>query len=67
MIDKIRNDKQYQQVMTMIEGYLQKATDGGGFQVLSQKEGIRCDPDVGFLKSLHQKLGIDGNFLLENV
>lgn len=53
--------------MTMIEGYLQKATDGGGFQVLSQKEGIRCDPDVGFLKSLHQKLGIDGNFLLENV
>lgn len=22
MIDKIRNDKQYQQVMTMIEGYL---------------------------------------------
>lgn len=128
MISKIRNEKQYNQVMAMIEGYLQKATDGGGFQTLSEQEadeleklgllaegyedmemklmpmpvtlntvveakreelgitqkelasilGIgapklsqilngKRDPDVGFLKSLHQKLGIDGNFILEKV
>lgn len=128
MISKIRNEKQYQQVMELIEGYLQRATDGGGFQALSQREadeleklsllaeryededmqlmpmpvtlsavveakkeelgitqkglaailGIgapklsqilsgKRDPDVSFLKSLHQKLGIDGNFILDKV
>jgi HTH-type transcriptional regulator/antitoxin HigA len=125
MINKIRNKKQYHQVMAMVEGYLQKATDGGGFHALSEQEaaeleklsllaeryedenmklmpmpitlsavveakkedlgvtqkGLACigapklsqilngkrDPDVGFLKSLHQKLGIDGNFILEKV
>lgn len=128
MISKILNEKQYNQVMTLIEGYLQKATDGGGFHTLSEKEaneleklsllaeryededmklmpmpmtlsaivelkkeelgvtqkglasilGIgapklsqilngKRDADVSFLKSLHQKLGIDGNFILENV
>lgn len=126
MIGKIRNEKQYNQVMTLIEGYLQKATDGGGFKALNRKEadeleklsllaeryedealklmpvpvtlnavveakkeelgvtqkglasilGIgapklsqilngKREPDVSFLKSLHQKLGIDGNFILE--
>ena len=128
MINKIRNEKQYRQIMAIIEGYLQKATDGGGFHALSQQEadeleklsllaeqyedeemklmpmpvtlsavveakkeelgvtqkglaailGIgapklsqilngKRDPDVGFLKSLHQKLGIDGNFILDKV
>src|SRR5690606_41944884 len=38
MISKIRNEKQYNQVMVLIESYLQKATDGGGFQALSQRE-----------------------------
>lgn len=128
MISKIRNEKQYHQVMNLIENYLQKATDGGGFHALSQQDGDELaklgalaeryededmklmpmpitlsavveakkeelgvtqkglasilgigapklsqilsgkrDPDVGFLKSLHEKLGIDGNFLLEKV
>lgn len=38
MISKIRSEKQYQQVMAMIERYLQKATDGGGFHALSSEE-----------------------------
>ena len=38
MIDKIRTDKQYKQVMSMIESYLTKATDGGGFSSLNKKE-----------------------------
>ncbi|MDE1193025.1 MAG: helix-turn-helix domain-containing protein [Arachidicoccus sp.] len=38
MIDKIRTDKQYKQVMAMIESYIAKATDGGGFSSLSKKE-----------------------------
>jgi antitoxin component HigA of HigAB toxin-antitoxin module len=38
MIDKIRTEKQYKQVMTMIENYLSKATDGGGFNSLNKKE-----------------------------
>lgn len=38
MISKIRSEKQYQQVMAMIEKYLQKATDGGGFFALSNEE-----------------------------
>lgn len=128
MISKIRNKNQYEQVMLLIEGYLNKATIGGGFHTLSQQEtdeleklsllaeryedetmklmpvpvtlsalvevkkeelgvtqkglasilGIaapklsqilngRREPDVNFLKSLHEKLGIDGNFILENV
>ncbi len=31
MIDEIRNEKQYKQVINLIESYLQKATKGGGF------------------------------------
>ena len=38
MISKIRNEKQYNQVMVLIESYLQKATDGSGFHALSQLE-----------------------------
>lgn len=38
MVNEIRNEKQYQQVMAMIENYLQKATDGGGFHILSTEE-----------------------------
>jgi antitoxin component HigA of HigAB toxin-antitoxin module len=38
MIDKIRTDNQYKQAMAMIETYLAKATDGGGFDSLSKKE-----------------------------
>jgi len=38
MIDKIRTDKQYRQVMSMIESYLTKATNGGGFSSLNKKE-----------------------------
>lgn len=128
MIDKIRNDKQYKQVMLLIERYIQKATEGGGFHTLDAVEadelerlsllaekyednvlkimplpltisavvqakkeelGItqkgladilgvngsklsqilngKRDPDVSFLKAVHQKLGIDGNFILERV
>lgn len=40
---------------------------GIGAQKLSQILNGKRDPDVGFLKSLHQKLGIDGNFILERV
>ncbi len=38
MITKIRNEKEYAQVMQIIEGYLQKATQGGGFQSLASQE-----------------------------
>ncbi|KAA8482041.1 antitoxin component HigA of HigAB toxin-antitoxin module [Arcticibacter tournemirensis] len=128
MIDRIRNEKQYNQVMSLIENFIQKATDGGGFHSLSKKEadelerlgllaekfedevlkvmpmrltissvvqakkeelgvtqkglasmlGISApklsqilsgkrEPDVPFLKSLHEKLGIDGNFILQQI
>lgn len=128
MIDKIRTEKQFKQVMSLIENYLQKATDNGGFNGLTKNEseelqklsllaeayekdalkvwdfpmtftgivqqkvaemnmtqtklaallGIgqskvnqilkgKRNPDVPFLKAVHEKLGIDGNFILENV
>ncbi|MCB0517742.1 MAG: helix-turn-helix domain-containing protein [Saprospiraceae bacterium] len=38
MITKIRTATEYEQVMQIIEGYLQKATAGGGFQALSPAE-----------------------------
>jgi antitoxin component HigA of HigAB toxin-antitoxin module len=38
MINRIRTQKQYEQVMTMIENYLAKATDNGGFKSLNKKE-----------------------------
>lgn len=126
MIDKIRNQTQYEQVMQLIEQYLQKATQAGGFQGLSaseseqlkglsllaqqyedealrimplpvtvpavvqqkmQERGIsqkklaeilgmgtakvsqiltgKREPDVLFLKGIHQKLGLDGNLILD--
>lgn len=126
MLDKIRNEKQYAQVMVLIENFIQKATDGGGFSTLSETEanelqrltrlaeayednnlkimplpvtisavvenkikemGItqaalaemlglgtsklsqilngKREPDVAFLKALHSKLGISGDFLIE--
>jgi HTH-type transcriptional regulator/antitoxin HigA len=128
MIDKIRNEAQYNQVMNLIESFIQKATVGGGFHSLSEidtselnrlsvlaeqfednalkimplpitintivqnkiKEmnitqaklaeilGLgtsklsqilngKREPDVPFLKALHNKLGISGDFLLEAV
>jgi len=128
MIDKIRTAKQFDQVMGLIEAYLEKATAGGGFGSLSKKEAGELErlsllaeayedtvikimplpvtihsivqqkitelditqqkladmlgigtpklsqilngkrpPDVFFLKAVHEKLGIDGNFILEAV
>lgn len=128
MIDKIRTKKQYEQVMALIENYLTKATDGGGFSSLSKAENAELKklstlaeqyenevlnvmplpvtienvvsvkmqelnitqaklaemlnigtaklsqilnskrkPDVPFLKAIHEKLGVDGNFILEKV
>lgn len=128
MINKIRTQKQYEQVMTLVEGYLTKATENGGFKSLTRKESEELKqlsllaeqyedevlkimplsvtienvvnvkmqelnitqaklaemlnigtaklsqilnhkrkPDVPFLKAIHQKLGVDGNFILENV
>ena len=128
MIDKIRTETQYNQVMNLIEIFIQKATDSGGFHSLKKKEqeelhqltvlgadyednvlkvmplpvtintvvqqkikemnitqgklaemfGMgsakisqilsgKREPDVPFLKAIHDKLGIDGNFILERV
>lgn len=128
MIDKIRNEEQYNQVMVLIETFIKKATDGGGFHSLSKPEADELnqlsllaekyednvlkimplpvtviavvqhkinemnvtqaklaemlglgtsklsqilngkrEPDVTFLKAVHNKLGISGDFLLENV
>ncbi|HEY0261725.1 MAG TPA: helix-turn-helix domain-containing protein [Chitinophagales bacterium] len=128
MIDKIRTKKQYDQVMAMVENYLTKATNGGGFSSLSKTENAELKklsalaeqyedevlkvmplpvtienvvsvkmqemnitqaklaemlnigtaklsqilnskrkPDVPFLKAIHEKLGVDGNFILEKV
>jgi len=128
MIDKIRNEAQYNQVMALIEKFIVKATDKGGFNFLSEEEreelghlstlaeqyednilkimplpvtinavvqhkikelnltqaklaemlGLgtsklsqilngKREPDVIFLKAIHNKLGISGDFLLENV
>jgi HTH-type transcriptional regulator/antitoxin HigA len=128
MLDKIRTQGQYEKIMQMIEAFLSKATDGGGFHSLSEKEQNELDhlsrlaasfeknkmkiwplpvtmpflveqkmkdlnlnqsrlaemfnmnvsklskilngkmpPDVPFLKALHEKLGIDGNTILETI
>ena len=37
-MDKIRTQKQYEQVMALIETYLQKATEAGGFSNLSKED-----------------------------
>jgi HTH-type transcriptional regulator/antitoxin HigA len=127
MIDKIRTEEQYSQVMGLVEIFIKKATEGGGFHLLSKTEadelgqlsllveqyednvlklmplpvtiaavvqhkitemGInqaklaeilglgtsklsqilsgKREPDVSFLKAVHSKLGISGDFLLEN-
>jgi len=127
MIDKIRNETQYNQVMALIEKFIVKATERGGFNFLTDAEkeelgsldllaeqyedhilkimplpvtissvvqhkikelnisqaklaemlGLgtsklsqilngKRDPDVMFLKAIHSKLGISGDFLLEN-
>ncbi len=128
MIHKIRNEAQYKQVMTLIEKFIKKATESGGFNFLPEPEkeelshlskiageyeddvlkimplpltinsvvlhkikelnltqaklakmlGLgtaklsqiltgKREPDVMFLKAIHNKLGISGDFLLENV
>jgi len=128
MIDKIRTESQYKQVMELIETFLKKATDQGGFHALKKKDNEELrrlsvlaqeyedsvlkimplpvtisavvkqkveelnitqkqladmlsinssklsqilsgkrEPDVPFLKAVHEKLGIDGNFILETV
>ena len=127
MIDKIRNERQYNQVMVLIENFIKKATEGGGFHSLSQTDADELSsisllaeqyedtilkvmplpvtinsvvqnrinelnitqaklaemlevgtpklsqiltgkrpPDVRFLKAVHTKLGISGDFLLDN-
>jgi len=127
MIDKIRNEAQYEQVMALIEKFIAKATENGGFNALSAIEAEELsqlsllaeqyednvlkimplpvtitsvvqhkikelnltqaklaemlglgtsklsqilsgkrEPDVPFLKAVHSKLGISGDFLLEN-
>lgn len=38
MLDKIRTEKQYEELMLLIESYIAKATAGGGFHSLSKKE-----------------------------
>lgn len=38
MIDKIRTERQYKQIMELIENYLQKATEKGGFHNLNKKD-----------------------------
>ena len=40
---------------------------GIGAPKLSQILNNKREPDVSFLKSLHEKLGVDGNFILERV
>lgn len=128
MIDKIRTRNQYDQVMELIETYLSKATENGGFSSLTKKENAELKklslmaeqyedeamkimplpvtisnvvaikmqelnitqaklaemlnigtaklsqilnnkrkPDIPFLKAIHEKLGVDGNFILEHV
>ena len=128
MISKIRTEAQYHQMMQLIETFIKKATDNGGFHTLSEAEsneleqlsvlaeqyedqvlkvmpipvtinavvqhkikelditqakladllGIgtsklsqiltgKREPDVPFLKAVHLKLGISGDFLLESV
>lgn len=128
MIDKIRNEAQYNDVVALMEVFIKKATSGGGFNSLSTADadelcrlgllaeqyednvlklmplpvtikaivqhkitelninqaklaemlGLRSsklsqilngkrEPDVLFLKAVHEKLGISGDFLLENV
>jgi len=127
MIDKIRTEAQYSNVMALIEKFIESATEKGGFTFLSDQEkeelsslsllaeqyednvlkimplpltinsviqhkikelnltqaklaemlGLgtaklsqilngKREPDVMFLKAVHAKLGISGDFLLEN-
>lgn len=40
MISKIRTESQYKQVMALIESFIAKATDGGGFHSLSAADSI---------------------------
>lgn len=40
---------------------------GIGAPKLSQILNLKREPDVPFLKALHKKLGVDGNFILEKV
>lgn len=126
MIDKIRNKNQYEQVHQLIEGFIKKATKGGGFNSLNKKDteelhqltllaadyeknslkiwplpitindvvqkkivemnitqykladlfemssskiskilNGKREPDIQFLKAVHEKLGIDGNMILD--
>lgn len=40
---------------------------GIGASKLSQILNNKREPDVTFLKAIHEKLGVDGNFILEKV
>jgi transcriptional regulator with XRE-family HTH domain len=40
---------------------------GIGAPKLSQILNNKREPDVTFLKALHEKLGLDGNFILDRV
>lgn len=128
MINKIRNEAQYNDVIALIEVFIKKAIEGGGFNSLEKSDaeelsrlgllaeqyednvlklmplpvtikaivqhkitemninqiklaallGLNTsklsqilngkrEPDVSFLKAVHEKLDISGDFLLENV
>ena len=57
--------------LKMFENKMNRAslakTLGIGAPKLSQILNNKREPDVPFLKAIHQKLGIDGNFILEKV
>lgn len=41
MLDKIRTEKQYKQIMVMIEQYLHQATKAGGFHKLNKNDTLQ--------------------------
>jgi hypothetical protein len=51
MIDQIRNEAQYNQVMASIEKFIVKATDNGGFNFLSAEE----KEELGHLSALAER------------
>jgi len=57
---------QKMQEMDITQKYLAELLNIGTPK-LSQILNGKRQPDVHFLKAVHEKLGIDGNFILENV
>ncbi|MEO6284751.1 MAG: helix-turn-helix transcriptional regulator [Dyadobacter sp.] len=52
--------------MNITQGKLAEMFGMGAAKVSQILNGKR-EPDVHFLKAIHQKLGIDGNFILDRV